>query len=110
MENVLVLPVKKQKTSVYLKVANLVKLLLSKSDRDFQIKIKILKRASYFWYLREIFKNRQSGIVDLPEFLYFTGKTINTEAMRNAEWAVDEAKKLGKRHINRCFKRYLKSI
>ncbi len=78
--------------------------LKTKRKRDYESKLNFLTRQTYFYYLREILKNK----VDFPLFIYTSGLAVNNEALNLTSIAISNAERLGKTHIEKCFKACLK--
>ena len=77
--------------------------LKEKKQREFERKIDFLRQQTYLYYLKKSFKN--SHTVDLPEFLYYSGKSVNLTALHLTNLAMEAAIKQGASHINRCYRR-----
>ena len=75
--------------------------LKEKKQREFERKIDFLRQQTYLYYLEKILKD--SYEVDLPKFLYYSGKEVNLTALHLTNLAMDAAIKQGARHINRCY-------
>lgn len=78
--------------------------LKTKRKRDYENKLNFLTRQTYFYYLRQVLKNE----VDFPLFIYTSGLAINSEALNLTRIAISDAERLGKTHIEKCFKACLK--
>ena len=78
--------------------------LKTKRKRDYESKLNFLTRQTYFYYLREILKKK----VDFPLFIYTSGLAVNNEALNLTSIAISNAERLGKTHIEKCFKACLK--
>ena len=77
--------------------------LKEKNKKEFERKIDFLRQQTYLYYLKKSFKD--SHTVDLPEFLYYSGKTFNLTAVHLTNLAMEAAVKQGASHINRCYRR-----
>ena len=53
-------------------------------------------------------KNKETGRIDLPDFFYTFGFVICSEALENANIAMDRAVARGEHHINKCYKELTK--
>ena len=76
--------------------------LKEKKQREFERKIDFLRQQTYLYYLEKILKD--SYEVDLPKFLYYSGKTLNLTAVHLTNLAMNAVIKQGASHINRCYR------
>lgn len=80
-----------------------------RKKRELVKKVRTLVLATYRYYLTfyllEVEKNK---IVDLPAFEYLSGRVVCTPALNRAIDDVENVVNKGVKHINRCYKSYLK--
>lgn len=102
----------KQKKSFIEQFKDFVKNRRVEKEHDYEIKIKFLKDECYKVYLRRILENRRLlKVVDIPEFFYLNGWTIDSEAKRLSESAVETVEqKYGRKHIEKCYNARVKEI
>ena len=108
MSKVLKFPVNsKGKKSLIQKIKNLIADYKSRREKSFQNKIEYLKNECYEEYLNKFLKKqKETGAVDFPEWMYRKRLVINVEAVNLAISAVQYAyKKYGRRHIEKCYNR-----
>lgn len=81
----------------------------SEKKRELVKKVRTLVLATYRYYLTfyllEVEKNK---IVDLPAFEYLSGRVVCTPVLNRAIDDVENVVNKGVKHINRCYKSYLK--
>lgn len=122
MQNVLNFPNRKQPQQkerkfnpfvvVYEKVFQLFKKIEKHKEHDYKIKCEFLKDECYKVYLKQILENRRLlKIIDIPEFFYLSGWTIDSEAMKKAENAIKTVEaRYGRKHIEKCYNARIKAI
>lgn len=107
MSKVLKFPAKKGKESLIQKIKNLIADYKSRREKSFQDKIEYLKNKCYEEYLNKFLKKqKETGAVDFPEWMYRERLVINIEAVNLAISAVKYTyERYGRRHIERCYNR-----
>ncbi len=108
--NVLRLPIAKQQKSPLDFFKNFVEEIKTKREIDYQRKVEFLRHHTYNHYLRELLKKQNPETLDFPPFVYITGTAIHTEAQRLTDWAIAEAEKKGKKHIEKCYRLKLERV
>ena len=61
--------------------------LKTKRKRDYENKLNFLTRQTYFYYLRQVLKDK----VDFPLFIYTSGLAVNSEALNLTRIAISDA-------------------
>lgn len=90
-------------------IGQILKALELKKQNEKIKKLKVLYSATYNHYLKiYLQKNKETGRVDLPDFFYTFGFVICSEALENANIAMDRAVARGEHHINKCYKELTK--
>lgn len=81
-------------------------------EHDYKIKCEFLKNECYKVYLKQILEKRHLlKIIDIPEFFYLNGWTVDSEAMSKAEVVIKTVEeKFGRKHIERCYNARIKQI
>lgn len=122
MQNVLNFPNKKQQqkkekalipfVAACEKIFQFFKRIKEYKEHDYKIKCEFLKNECYKVYLKQILEKRHLlKIIDIPEFFYLNGWTVDSEAMSKAEAAIKTVEeKFGRKHIERCYNARIKQI
>lgn len=122
MQNVLNFPNRKQQQKTEKKftpfvvacekICQFFKKIEEYKEHDYKVKCEFLKNECYKVYLKQILENRRLlKIIDIPEFFYLSGWTIDSEAMKKAEKAIKTVEaRYGRKHIERCYNARIKAI
>lgn len=107
MSNVLMFPLSVKEVSLFAKVKNFLDSEKIKKEKRYKIKLAVLRRETYFWYLERVFKSQSENEVDLPLFIYMAGNVLSLKAKRLTEKAIQEAESQGRHHIEKCYKKLI---
>lgn len=100
-----------RKNTIASRIKTCIAKIKAKRKDELRKKILDLYQASYEFYLDKYLKYiKPNNIVDLPDFLYLSGKVVcKTAADKALKVVIDYAISKGVRGVNRCHKCLLKS-